>query len=231
MITKETYAEARGAFVAGMKREPTDAELKVLTDRWVDNEVLYREGLALGMDKGDQAMKDRVVFKVLTTTQSGLSLPKIDEAGLRSWFESRRERYDLPARFSFEEAVLAAGDATPEKLQKFVAALNSAQAPDLDGSLRIFKDRPRPNLVQSYGEPFAEALEKSAVGSWALRQSQEGPRAIRLTAFTPGRAAIYDEMQERVYTEWKESTSSQLTKTAIGEIAKKYRIRDEGKSS
>ena len=231
VITKETYAEARGAFVAGMKREPTDAELKVLTDRWVDNEVLYREGLALGMDRGDQAMKDRVVFKVLTATQSGLALPKIDEAGLRAWFESRRERYDLPARFSFEEAVLAAGDATPENLQKFVAALNSAQAPDLDGSLRIFKDRPRPNLVQSYGEPFAEALEKSAVGSWASRQSQEGPRAIRLTAFTPGRAAIYDEMQERVYTEWKESTSSQLTKTAIGEIAKKYRIRDEGKSS
>ena len=106
VITKETYAEARGAFLAGMKREPTAAELKVLTDRWVDNEVLFREGLALGMDRGDQAMKDRVVFKVLTATQSGLVLPKIDEAGLREWFESRRDQYDLPARFSFEEAVL-----------------------------------------------------------------------------------------------------------------------------
>ena len=92
VITKETYAEARGAFLAGMKREPTAAELKVLTDRWVDNEVLFREGLALGMDRGDQAMKDRVVFKVLTATQSGLALPKIDEAGLRQWFESRRGR-------------------------------------------------------------------------------------------------------------------------------------------
>ena len=46
VITKETYAEACNAFVGGMKREPTGAELKVLTDRWVDNEVLYREGLA-----------------------------------------------------------------------------------------------------------------------------------------------------------------------------------------
>jgi hypothetical protein len=231
VITKEAYAEARGAFVAGMKREPTDAELKVLTDRWVDNEVLYREGLALGMDRGDQAMKDRVVFKVLTATQSGLALPKIDEAGLRAWFESRRDQYDLPARFSFEEAVLAASDATPEKLQKFVTALNSQQAPEVEGSLRIFKDRPRPNLVQSYGAPFADALEKQAINSWAVLQSQEGSRAVRLTAVTPGRPVAYDEMKERVYTDWKEFTSSQLTKTAIREIAKKYRVRDEGKSS
>ena len=231
VITKETYAEARNAFVGGMKREPTGAELKVLTDRWVDNEVLYREGLALGMDRGDQAMKDRVVFKVLSTAQAGLALPKIDEAGLRAWFATRRDRYDLPARFSFEEAVLSAGDATPEKLQKFVLALNSEQTPDIEGSLRIFKDRPKPNLVQSYVAPFADALEKSSVGGWVVLPSQEGSRAIRLTAFTPGRAASYDEMKERVYTEWKEFTSSQLTKTAIGEIAKKYRIRDEGKGS
>ena len=231
VITKEAYAEARGIFVAGMKREPTAAELKVLTDRWVDNEVLYREGLALGMDRGDQAMKDRVVFKVLTATQSGLALPKIDEAGLRTWFESRRDQYDLPARFSFEEAVLAASDATPEKLQKFVTALNNAQAPELEGSLRIFKDRPRPTLVQSYGAPFADALEKQAINNWAVLQSQDGYRAVRLTAVTPGRPVAYDEMKERVYTDWKEFTSSQLTKTAIREIAKKYRVRDEGKGS
>lgn len=231
VITKETYAEARGAFVAGMKREPTSAELKVLTDRWLDNEVLFREGLALGMDRGDQAMKDRVIFKVLTATQSGLALPKIDEEGLRKWFESRRDQYDLPARLSFEEAVLAASDSTPEKLKKFVLALNGQQAPELEASLRIFKDRPRPTLDQSYGAAFSDALAKQTIGTWAVLQSQEGYRAIRLTALTPGREVSYDEMKERVYTEWKEFTSSQLTKNAIREIGKKYRVRDEGKNS
>jgi hypothetical protein len=231
VITKETYAEARGAFLAGMKREPTAAELKVLTDRWVDNEVLFREGLALGMDRGDQAMKDRVVFKVLTATQSGLALPKIDDAGLRQWFESRRDQYDLPVRLSFEEAVLAAVDSTPEKLKKFVTALNAQQAPELESSLRIFKDRPRPTLYQTYGVSFADALEKQTIGTWVVLESQEGYRAIGLTALTPGREVSYDEIKERVYTDWKEITSSDLTKNAIREIAKKYRIRDEGKSS
>jgi len=231
VITKETYAEARGAFVAGMKREPTAAELKVLTDRWVDNEVLFREGLALGMDRGDQAMKDRVVFKVLTAAQSGLALPKIDEAGLRQWFASRRDQYDLPVRLSFEEAVLAASDATPEKLKKFATALNGQQAPELEGSLRIFKDRPKPTLDQSYGAAFADALAKQTMGTWVVLESKEGYRAVQLTALTPGREVSYDEIRERLYTDWKEITSSQLTKNAIREIAKKYRIRDEGKNS
>ena len=231
VISKETYAEARGAFVAGMNREPTAAELKVLTDRWVDNEVLFREGLALGMDRGDQAMKDRVVFKVLTATQSGLALPKIDEAGLREWFESHREQYDLPARLSFEEAVIAVSDSTPEKLKKFVTALNGQQAPELEASLRVFKARPRPSLDQSYGAAFADALEKQTTGTWAVLESKEGYRAIRLTELTPARAVSYDEMRERVYTDWKEITSSELTKKAIREIAKKYRVRDEGKNS
>ena len=231
VITKETYDQARGAFVAGMKREPSAAELKVLTDRWVDNEVLFREGLALGMDRGDQAMKDRVVFKVLAATQSGLALPKIDEAGLRQWFESRRDQYDLPMRLSFEEAVLSASDSTPEKLKKFVTALNAQQTPELEGSLRIFKDRPRPSLVQSYGAPFADALAKQTLGTWVVLESQEGYRAVGLTALTPGREVSYDEIKERVYTDWKEITSSDLTKNAIREIAKKYRVRDEGKNS
>lgn len=231
VISKETYAEARGAFVAGMNREPTAAELKVLTDRWVDNEVLFREGLALGMDRGDQAMKDRVVFKVLTATQSGLALPKIDEAGLREWFESHRDQYDLPARLSFEEAVIAVSDSTPEKLKKFVTALNGQQAPELEASLRVFKARPRPSLDQSYGAAFADALEKQTTGTWAVLESKEGYRALRLTELTPARAVSYDEMRERVYTDWKEITSSELTKKAIREIAKKYRVRDEGKNS
>jgi hypothetical protein len=230
VVTQATLQEARDTFVAGMKRDPSPAELKVLVDRWVDNEVLYREGLTLGLDKGDPAMRDRVIFKALSVAQAGLALPKIDEAGLRSWFESRRERYDIPARFDFEEAVVA-GDAAPEKLKKFALALNAQQAPDEQGSLRIFKDRPRTNLVKNYGAAFAEMLEKQTVGQWDAVQSQDGLRVVRLTSITPGQAASFDAIKEQVYKDWKEDTASQLTKNAIHEMAKKFRIHTEEKAA
>lgn len=231
VVPQAIYQEARDTFVGGMKRDPTSAELQVLIDRWVDNEVLYREGLILGLDQGDPAMRDRVIFKALSVAQAGLALPTIDETSLRNWFESRQARYDVPARFDFEEAVLAGGEANADKLQKFAAALNAKQAPDAQGSLRIFKDRPRTNLVKSYGVSFAQALEKQAVGPWAAVQSQDGLRVVRLTAMTPGQTIDFDRIKEQVYKDWKEDAASQLTKNAIREMAKKFRIRNDWKAA
>ncbi|NBS98649.1 MAG: peptidyl-prolyl cis-trans isomerase, partial [Betaproteobacteria bacterium] len=116
-ISKSVRTEAHDIFTAGLKREPSEAEMKTLLDRWVDNEVLYREGLALGLDRGDTTIRDRIIFKALSLTQSGLTLPKIDEAGVRKWFESKRDRYDTPIRFNFLEAAVTS-DRSPEALAR-----------------------------------------------------------------------------------------------------------------
>ena len=106
VVTAKVQQEAKAIFEAGMKREPKPEELKVLLDRWVDNEILYREGLQLGLDRGDSGIRDRVIFKAMSVTQAGIVLPEVDEAGLKAWFESNRERYDTPARFDFLEAAV-----------------------------------------------------------------------------------------------------------------------------
>jgi hypothetical protein len=210
-----------------MKREPSPADMKVLLNRWIDNEVLYREGLALGLDKGDTSIRERVIFKALSVTQAGLALPKIDEAGLRAWFGTRRSRYDIAPRFNFQEAVVS-GEQSPESLRKFAAALNGQGQSDAQSSLRIFKDRPRDNIVQSYGAPFTEALEAQPPNTWAVHASSDGPRVIRLESITPGQVTDFEAVKDRVYQDWKDDTASQLTTQSVREMARKYRIRGDG---
>ena len=230
VIPAAARQEARDTFLAGVKREPSPAELKLLLDRWRDNEVLYREGLALGLDKGDSAIRERVIFKALSVTQSGLAMPKIDEAGLRAWYEARRQRYDVPARFDFQEAVVG-GDATPDNLRKFALALNGQDESGAGSSLRIFKDRPRDNLVLSYGEAFARALEQVAPARWTVLQAQDGPRLVRLELLKPARASSFDDLKDRVYQDWRDDAGARLTHEAIDAMAKKYRIRMEGQGT
>jgi hypothetical protein len=227
VISAATRKEARDTFVAGIKREPSPAELKVLLDRWRDNEVLYREGLALGLDKGDSAIRERVIFKALSVTQSGIAVPAIDEAGLRRWYEGRRGRYDVAARFDFQEAVVA-GDAAPERLQAFAQALNGKGESQAESSLRIFKDRPRGNLVASYGEAFAKALEQQAPGEWAVLQAQDGPRVIRLELVKAARPSNFEDLKDRVYQDWRDEQGGRGTQQAIDAMASKYRVRMEG---
>src|ERR671922_2585228 len=83
----QVFQEARG-------RAPTDEELFALRRVWLDNEVLYREGLALGLDKGDKAIRERVIFKALSLIDANIKRPVVDESAIRAWFEKNRARYD-----------------------------------------------------------------------------------------------------------------------------------------
>jgi hypothetical protein len=92
VVAESVKNEARDIFRTGMGREPAPADMKIMVDRWVDNEVLYREGLALMLDRGDPSIRERVIFKALSVTQSGLSLPSVTDAELKTWFEKQRQK-------------------------------------------------------------------------------------------------------------------------------------------
>ena len=65
VITPEIRQQVKQIYANSLKREPSDADMKILINRWIDNEVLYREGLALGLDKGDSSIRERVIYKAL----------------------------------------------------------------------------------------------------------------------------------------------------------------------
>lgn len=231
VVTAKVQQEAKAIFESGMKREPKPEELKVLLDRWVDNEILYREGLQLGLDRGDSGIRDRVIFKAMSVTQAGIVLPEVDEAGLNAWFESNRERYDTPARFDFLEAAVPS-DTKLEALQRFAVALNSNQdEPGIESSLRVFRDRPRSNLLQSYGKEFTEAIEQLKPGQWQVLLSNDGPRVIRLETLKPAVAADFEAVKVKLYQDWKDEMTSQRSKELIREMGKKYQIRQESMPS
>ena len=153
----QVFKEARG-------RAPNSDELYALRKVWLDNEVLYREGVALGLDRGDPAIRERVIFKALSMVDAGVKLPAVDEAVLRTWFESHREKYDEPARYDFEEAVVA-GDRSEPAVRAFAQALNDGAPGETEADLRVFTARPHENIVQSYGADFATALASATPAS------------------------------------------------------------------
>lgn len=228
-VSTDVATQARELFKASMKRDPGAAEMKTLLDRWIDNEVLYREGLALGLDRGDSAVRERIIFKALSVTQAGISLPKVDEAGLRGWFERNRPRYDLPTRLDFFEAVLAVDeqDRTPQRVRAFVDALNGRGDSDAQSGLRVFKDRPRPHVLQTYGPEFTTALEALTPGTWAALPGREGLRVVRLETIKRGAAASFEERKEQIYQDWKDDVVGRATTQAIRDIGKKYAVRYE----
>jgi hypothetical protein len=230
LIDAAVDAEAKQTFQTSRGRAPTVEELKALRQVWLDNEVLYREGVALGLDKGDTAIRERVIFKALTMVDANTKRPDFDEKVLRDWFEKNRARYDQPARYNFQEAVLA-GESSETAVRSFVSALNGGRAPDVEAGLRVFNGRPRSNVEQSYGAEFATVLESSPPGEWRAIQSKDGWRAMRLESITPGQPAEFEKIQNAVVQDWTDAVMSEQRSAAVRALAKKYTIKVEGEAA
>jgi hypothetical protein len=227
-VDAEVDAHAIQVFKAARGKEPSSDELYALRKVWLDNEVLYREGVALGLDKGDKAIRERVIFKALSMVDAGVKLPAYTEATLRDWFEANRKKYDEPARFDFEEAVLSA-DRSETTARAFATSLNAGTPGDVEAGLRVFTGRPHENIVQSYGAEFAAALEAATPGEWQVLPSREGVRVMRLKSITPARPAKFEDVSSAVVQDWTDSVMSEQRSAAVRALAQKYTVKvDDG---
>ena len=216
--------EARQAFRAARGHDPDATEMTALRGLWLNNEVLYREGRAMQVDRGDKAIRDRVIFKALSMIDANVSLPTPDDARLRQWFDGHRANYDEPARFDFQEAVLS-GDQSEATVRAFVAALNAGTPGDARAGLRVFKARPYPNLDQSFGDGFAKTLEAATPGSWFPVRTRDGWRAVLLDGITPPKPARFEVVRNVVQLDWADATAAQQRTAAVAALTRKYTVR------
>ena len=64
VVTQAGADELARQFAARWARPPTEQELAGLIESWVRDEVFYREGLTLGLDRDDPVIKRRVRQKL-----------------------------------------------------------------------------------------------------------------------------------------------------------------------
>lgn len=226
IVGGEVDREAIEAFRGSRGREPNQEELTALRQVWLDNEVLYRYGLDLQVDRGDPAIRERVIFKALSVIDSNVKVPPATDDLLHKWFEAHRDKYDEPQRFDFDEAALV-GEGSEAAVRAFVKQLNSGTPGDAKAGLREFKGRPRSNIVQSYGLELAKALADSKAGEWQALKTHDGWRAIRLNAVTKPKPAVFDAQRGIVLHDWTDATAAVQRTAAVRALTGKYKIKHE----
>ncbi len=226
VVSADVDNEARKLFEAERGRDPDSAELDALHRVWLDNEVLYREGLVLQVDKGDDAIRERVIFKALSVSTPTSSCRQLTINTCVTGSRATGRKYDEPARYDFEEAILA-GETSESAVSGFVDVLNTGTPGDAKAGLRVFKGRPLSNLTQSYGPEFPKALEAAPPGVWRAVHSRDGWRAIRVDSITPPKPANFEALRSVVRQDWADATAAQQRTAAVRALAKKYKVKYE----
>ena len=84
-------------FAAQWRRPPSEQDLQGLIDAEVRERVLYREALALGLDKDDTIVRRRMAQKVEFLLKDTLALRQPTESELIHFLDANAGRYRIPS--------------------------------------------------------------------------------------------------------------------------------------
>jgi len=211
------------ALVHARGRELTRAELLDLHRVWINNEILYREGLTLASQPEESANREQVITRALNAIEQKLRPITVSDHELRRWFAARREGYDQAVRYDFEDVALP-GNSSEATVRALVLQLNGASPAIAHPTVRTFEARPQKSVEQSYGVDVASALANARPGTWLAISARGGWRAMRLTALTPGRRANFEAEREAIRRDFIEATIAEKRADAVRALWKNYKI-------
>jgi hypothetical protein len=88
-------------FESQWHRQPTPKQFQAMVEDRVREEVLYREALAMGLDKEDTIVKRRMAQKMQFLAEDVAAAHEPSTAELKEWFEKNSAKFALPSRYSF----------------------------------------------------------------------------------------------------------------------------------
>jgi hypothetical protein len=238
-VDRTAIAALAGQFQATWSRPPTRDELNGLIESHVRDEILYREGVALGLVKDDPVIKRRVRQKLEVLIEEEGEAGAADDVVLSAYLSNNAEKFRMPPVLSFDQVLFDPADygANLESaLQASIAALKGGAAPESQGESSMLpmhvEDLPMDLLVRDFGDEFGKALDAAPVGQWlGPIRSGFGVHLVRIAERKPGYLPALDEARKAVTREWENDRRQAALAANYARLRKDYDVVIEGENA
>jgi peptidyl-prolyl cis-trans isomerase C len=226
----DTYFESQ------WHRPPTPAEFQAMVEDKVREEVLYREGLAMGLDKDDTIVKRRMAQKMQFLAEDVAAAHQPTAGELKAWYAKNSDKFAMPSRFSFRHLYFSPDRRGQHAHDDAVAALAKIAGQPEDSKVAAsigdpfmfqdyYADRAPEALAKELGPQFAVALAKLKPGSWqGPIESGYGWHLVFISTVIPGRVPAMEEIEPDVKTAWLGAQKQQAWQKAYQEMRAKYAV-------
>ncbi len=217
----------------------SEEERNRLVDEYVREEVLYREGLGLGLDADDYVIRRRLIQKVEFLAE-GFASAAVDlsDEDLRTHFEANKPDYFVAPTITFTHVFFDRskhGDKTLELATAALARLNDEQVPFAGAPGQgdrfpfhvNYVERTYDFVTSHFGsemtaEVFALAAED---GTWqGVFKSPYGAHLVMVTSVSQGQDATFEGVKARVTEDARRARLEADKEAAITNIAAEYDI-------
>jgi len=237
-LSAEDLNQLQVTWMAQWKRPPTDEEMRGLIDNRIQQEILYREALALGLEQNDEIIKRRLAQKMefLAEDVSAIRAPQPEE--LKAWFEENSAQFALSGRITFRHLYFSpdkrgqqAREDAEQSLQRLAAKPSGSESESGFGDRfmdqNYFVDCSSEQVSKVFGSKFSESLFKlQTSGAWqGPVESGLGWHLIWIETITPGRIPSFEEVDpEQIKSEWTTYRREETKRKAFADIRQRYEI-------
>ncbi len=235
-ISEDDIRRIAAAWLAQGRLPLTPDQLRNLVDQKISEEVLYREGLALGLDSNDEIIKRRIAQKMDFLAADIAALQEPDREELAQWFSRHSDRFVRPPRASFRHLYFSPdirGDAARADAEAVREALADTAADTVDVAgvsdpfmLRgYYKDSTPNQLLKEFGPDFAAGLYDLEPGRWSGPiQSGYGWHVIWIDKKEAARIPAYEEVEADVRSAWIDARYQEVKRSALDEMRARYMV-------
>jgi len=235
-LTEVDLRQMAGVWAAQWQRPPTPEEMRGLIEGKIREEILYRESLALGLDRGDTIVRRRLAQKMEFLTEDTSAIRDPDPAELKAWFAPNRARFAQPGRMSFRHLYFSPdrrGDRAHDAAAKALAELAGkpadsaavASAGDRFMFQDYYADRAPEQVADVFGAKFAQTLFQLKPGAWqGPVESGLGWHLVFAASIVPGRVPDYEEIEPAVKAAWVDEQRAEAKRKMYAAMRARYEV-------
>lgn len=236
VITQGRIRNLTDTFTRTWQRPPTADEFDGLVQDYLREEVLYREAVALGLDRDDTIIRRRLRQKLEFVSEDAANAEQPTEQALAEFLAANADAYRIDGVLTFTQVFLdpskrgASLDADAARLLDVLRSRGDKLDPATAGdSLMLdprYEQATEDDIARLFGAEFGAALRDQPVGEWVgPLKSGYGAHLVRIEARTPGRAATLAEVRDAVARDWSAQRRQALLDAQYRELLSRYRVR------
>ena len=217
----------------------TREQRQQLIGDYVREEVLYREAQSLGLARGDDVMRQRLVQKMeFLLEEPAVGEPA--EALLSEWFEAHRDQYVVPPSWTFTHVFLDPAQRGEERAlrvaNRLVVALNrervgfneAPQYGDRFVFLQNYVERTADYIESHFGPEFLASLHTLPVAprSWVGPvRSTHGQHLLLITGHSDARVPALAELRAQVVDDFKREKTAAARDRTTQALIESYSVK------
>jgi peptidyl-prolyl cis-trans isomerase C len=203
----------------------TAEERLLVEEAYIDERVLVREALAMGLE-ADERIDDILVQKMLHILSGDVIQPTEQE--LEAHYQQNREAYAADASITVDEVVVAADGTLPRAL---LTGTPPEQLPT--GSVvghRLMGRLTYDDLVQIFGQQGAATVSSAETGDWwEAQESSRGRHWVRVRERFGTVVPPLEVVRDAVRLDWIAEREQGLLLDRVAELRANYTVVVEGR--